>query len=302
MKLNLKNVTICAADCVTPSLTARALKRSTDLCNFADAVLFSDSKIADKCFRTVAIEKLQSKNDYSKFILKDLVRYICTPFVLLVQWDGYVLEPSAWVPDFFEYDLIGAKWHWYKDHMTVGNGGFTLRSQKLLKAVSDERYPFVLDVPEDHQICRIYRPKLTSDFGIRFAPELLADRFSYERPRPDAPTFGFHGLFNMWRHVDDSEMVTLSNDFTPQLIRSIEFTELLIQYLLMRKFAVFDHLYICLSNICSTDEIQTQLKRFTNDEAFLTWFDRITSRLHGSSISLATGGSERSSSRADRDI
>jgi len=281
MKLDLKNVTICAADCVTPSLTARALKKSTDLCDFGDAILFSDSRIADKCFRTVAIEKLQSKSDYSKFILKDLVRFICTPFVLLVQWDGYVLEPRVWVQDFFDYDLIGAKWHWYKDGMTVGNGGFTLRSQKLLKALSDERYPFVPGVPEDHQICRFYRPKLISDLGIRFAPEPLADRFSYERPRPDAPTFGFHGLFNIWRHVDDSEMVTLSNGFTPQLLRSIEFTELLIQYLLMRRFNVFDHLYLCLSKICSADEIQAQLKRFTSDEAFLTWFIRITSRLHG---------------------
>jgi uncharacterized protein DUF5672 len=196
MKLDLRDVTICAADCATPSLASRALCLSTALCDFGDAILFSDNPPPSDRFRSARIERLNSRDDYSRFILKDLARFIATPFVLIVQWDGYVVEACAWNPRFREYDLIGAKWPWYGDGMSVGNGGFSLRSKRLLEAMSGDRCPFVPSVNEDEQICRLYRPRLVSEFGIRFAPESIADAFSYERTSPDAPTFGFHGLFS----------------------------------------------------------------------------------------------------------
>jgi len=143
------------------------------------------------------IDTIRSKEDYSKFIFKTLINYIETDFCLIVQYDGYVLHPELWKPEFLNYDYIGAPW-WYSDSYNVGNGGFSLRSRKLLKAIASRNW--AIYHPEDECICRRYRRFLEQHFDIRFAPESLAATFSFE---PHAPfskyefndnTFGFHGI------------------------------------------------------------------------------------------------------------
>ena len=275
MSLNLNLVTICAADCSTANLAARALRLSTTRCDFGDAILFSDRNIKDPHFRTIHIDSLRSKNDYSRFVQLHLPEFISTPYLLLIQWDGYVLEPRAWLPEFLDFDFIGAKWYWHKDGMNVGNGGFSLRSLKLMHAMRDKSFPFVPNVPEDDQICRLYRPRLCADFGIRFAPESIADRFSYERSLPEGPSFGFHGLFNMWRHVEDIEMIAMVREFTPDLLRSIEFTQLLVQYLVQRKFNVFEQMYLQLKKYYSTEDIRSQIRAFSSDPGLLEYFYKV---------------------------
>jgi hypothetical protein len=279
MNLNLNLVTICAADCSTPNLAARALRLSTRRCEFGDAILFSDRSITDPHFRTIQIDSLRSKNDYSRFIQLQLPEFISTPYLLLIQWDGYVLEPKAWLPEFLDFDFIGAKWHWHKDGMTVGNGGFSLRSLKLMLAMRDKSFPYVPNVPEDDQICRRYRPRLIADFGIRFAPESIADRFSYERSMPEGPTFGFHGLFNMWRHVEDVELIAMVREFTPDLLRSVEFTQLIVQYLALRKFSVFEQLYLQLKKYYSMEDIRSQIRAFSPDPGLIEYFNNVCSRI-----------------------
>ena len=121
------------------------------------------------------IEPIGSRAEYSAFVLKSLARHIDTPFVLLIQWDGYVVNPAAWREEFLACDYIGAKWFWHSDGMRVGNGGFSLRSRKLLAALQDPR--IVLTDAEDVTIGRAYRPLLEREYSILFAPESLADAF-----------------------------------------------------------------------------------------------------------------------------
>lgn len=241
--------------------------------------MFCDQDVVDPHFRTVKTNKIQSKTEYSRFVLKELCEHISTPYVLLVQWDGYVLDPRAWRPEFLHYDLIGAKWHWYKDGMTVGNGGFSLRSRRLLEAIRSSQFPFIPDSPEDDQICRVYQPELISDFGIRFAPEHIADIFSYECSTPEVSTFGFHGLYNMWRHVEDSEMISLSHQFTTNVLRSEQFSHLITKYLAMRKFPVFEQLVFKALQTCSIDDLLAQAKKIIVDQKFFDLFSRTCSKI-----------------------
>jgi hypothetical protein len=88
MKLDLSHVTICAADCSMPNLAAHALRLSTTRCDFGDALLLTDQSITDPDFRTIQIDSLRSKNDYSRFIQLQLPEFISTPYLLLIQWDG----------------------------------------------------------------------------------------------------------------------------------------------------------------------------------------------------------------------
>jgi len=222
----LPEITICAADSVQPALAGRALAASLARCDFGDAILFTDSQVQGP-FRTERIDRLASRADYSRFILKELAGHIATPFALVVQWDGYVVDPAAWLPEFLQYDYIGAKWPWHADGFTVGNGGFSLRSRRLLEAGADPRVMLDSGLGEDKILCRLYRRPLEAERGVRFAPEALADRFSYERATPSAPTFGFHGLFNLWRHVGDPELVDLARAVHAGVLRTEEYGELL---------------------------------------------------------------------------
>jgi len=68
MKLDLSDVTLCAADSANLALTARALHLSMDRCKFAEAVLFSHERL-DGDFRTVVVPKFD-RIGYQAFRIK----------------------------------------------------------------------------------------------------------------------------------------------------------------------------------------------------------------------------------------
>lgn len=195
-RLELPAVTLCAVSSVNLRATLAALRSCLDQADFAECLLFTDAAglAADPAIRIVPIERLSSSQDYSRFILRELADHIRTDHCLIVQWDGFILDARQWTPDFLEFDYIGAPWPQFSDGHDVGNGGFSLRSRKLLEACRDQL--FREEHPEDIAICRTNRALLESKHGIRFADRSAADRFAVERA-PAGPTFGFHGIFNM---------------------------------------------------------------------------------------------------------
>jgi len=195
-RLALPSVTLCAASSVNVAATIWALQQSLDQIDFADCLLLTDVTVEepDPRIRTVPTARLNSASAYSDFILRSLADFVKTSHCLIVQWDGFVLDASQWDDDFLRYDYIGAPWPQFAEN-NVGNGGFSLRSQRLLEACRDPR--FQVEHPEDIAICRLNRPLLEREHGIRFSDRAAADRFSFERQAPPAPTFGFHGVFNM---------------------------------------------------------------------------------------------------------
>ena len=272
MRPNLSNVTLCAIDCANVELVSRAIDLSLKEAEFGNAILFTDTKTCSDTKNYVQIEKIENKFDYSRFILKQLHSHIDTDYALIVQWDGYILDGRQWNNDFLNADYIGAPWHWHKDGMNVGNGGFSLRSKRLLELTASPEFPFIENLNEDEQICRINRPTLAEKHSIKFASEKLATQFAYERSLPNLPTLGFHGLFNMWRYLDDDEMIEVVQKFNPYLFHSIEFFELLAQYFVMRKYNIAEKLCTYAKSHCNEIEINNLLKKLTNDHNFLTTF------------------------------
>lgn len=140
------------------------------------------------------IDSIKSLNDYSRFCIQDLRSCFDTDFVLIVQLDGRILNPSAFSFKFFEYDYIGAPWAEYiflkkrllkmnKDisnlNYRVGNGGFSLRSKKLCEMT--KKYSNLWNGEnEDTFISLTLRDKLEKE-GIKFAPYEVAKNFSVER-------------------------------------------------------------------------------------------------------------------------
>ena len=241
MKVDLSDFTLCAADSANVALTVRAFQRTLEHCTFGDAVFFTDAAVRGP-FRTVKIDKLTCPR-YRHFRLKEVGHFIDTPFALFIEWDGYVVEPRAWDRRFREYDYIGAKWPEHFDGMRVGNGGFSLQSKKLMDALTDARFAANTTEYFDKLLCRAYRPTLERDFNIRFAPEPVADLFSYENALPIQPTFGFHGLANIWRHMRDAEVIETVSQIDPYVFRSPHFIKLILNYCLQCKFAAVEQLY-----------------------------------------------------------
>ena len=240
----LPDVTLACVDTANHALALRALGLSRRNLAFG-RTLFVTDRIPDGIdvpsgIDVVTIDALASRDDYSRFVLKSLVRHVETACVLLVQWDGYIVNPDAWDDAFLDADYIGAKWHWYDDSRRVGNGGFSLRSRKLLEALQDPRIALPpaardpgsqpLDAgadAEDVAICRTFRPLLEHEYGIRFASEALADRFAFEAAYPIGLPLGFHGLYNFCRVVAPDDLAALAPAFSDAIAASPQLAQLI---------------------------------------------------------------------------
>ena len=192
---------------------------------------------------------------YSWFVLFMLWRVIHTEFALIVQDDGWVLDGSLWSDEYLNYDYVGAPVHLAKvsspegeywsrgfawahglpdGHQAVPvlNGGFSLRSHKLMRAFAE--YPQLqVTVPapdqvfenplklgwsgdvlnEDVQLTGILRPQLEA-LGFGFAPLELATRFAIEYAGPQHLGMDAMGLFG--HHARNRKLAGLN----PLTVRS----------------------------------------------------------------------------------
>lgn len=210
MKRKLETVTLLGIDCVDLDRLVLAMDICQKEFEFAEVKILTsiDSERKD----VVKIEPIKSIEEYSKFVIAELDKYVDTEHVLIVQYDGFILNPTAWSAEFLQYDYIGAPWlvgDWaVKDfyfpakllgQFVVGNGGFSLRSKKLLSlcAKLSKENAFSRYHPEDLVLC-VYNRKLIEENGIKFAPFEVANNFSFENDDSEREywdgQFGFHGF------------------------------------------------------------------------------------------------------------
>ena len=229
---DLSLVTLVAVSSIALDATARALALSIEQARFAQALLISDRVPPGGLPDGVSwrpIEPLRSRQSYSRFLFRDLAAHIATSHALVVQWDGYILDNAAWDPAFLTYDYIGAPWPQFSDNHVVGNGGFSLRSRRLLDALG--HYGLQPGEAEDLAICRRLRPMLEQQHGIRFAPPDVSARFAWERtPRQGRP-FGFHGVFNMIDLMTPRALVNLLSGVEPETVHANERLDLVLALL-----------------------------------------------------------------------
>nr|MEC6702201.1 DUF5672 family protein [Sphingobium sp. SJ10-10] len=199
-RLALPQVTLCAATSVNVKATVRALEASLAQIDFAACKLFTDAPIKpeNSAISVVPIPRLGSSAAYSEFLLSRMVDHVDTTHCLVTQWDGHVLDGGRWRPEFLDHDYIGASWPQFDDGHDVGNGGFSLRSRRLMEACRHQQ--FEAAHPEDIAIGRTNRTWLEGR-GMRFAPPTLADLFATERTGDLHTSFGYHGVWNMPRAI-----------------------------------------------------------------------------------------------------
>ncbi|HEY8660091.1 MAG TPA: DUF5672 family protein [Chitinophagaceae bacterium] len=192
--IELNRITIICVDCYNYGKAVSALQKCNEQVKAARTVLLTNIPLDIEGIEVVQIPTISSKEEYSKFIIKELYKYFDTDFVLIVQHDGFILNGDCWDDKFYDYDYTGGSWV-YEHNRNVGNGGFSIRSQKLQTILGTDK---LIDVVghEDQTICIIYGEYLTEKYGIKFATEEVADTFSFECKEPICRTFGFHGNFH----------------------------------------------------------------------------------------------------------
>ena len=186
----LKDVTLVCADCTDKvHLSEWAIGRALQQSRFAAVKLLTHDTTRKWA---VKIPKITSIEEYSRFIIRDLHRYVDTPFCMVMQWDGFPINGSAWKNYFLDWDYSGAP---MQMNGAVGNGGMSLRSKRLLKATSQiaaQEFPH----PEDAWISFKHRHELESLFGIRFAPVQIAKQFAFEGRSFNGSTW--NGMGTKW--------------------------------------------------------------------------------------------------------
>lgn len=148
------------------------------------------------------------------WIVKELPKHaeLFTEHQLGIQWDTSIVNPNAWTDDFLKYDYIGAAWA----DGVVGNNGFWLTSQKLLREMAKLNLPPIPQAchPSDIRLSYEHCPRegrmqylrwpeghdgyrgILERAGCKWAPKDVADKFSVEN-QEYTDSFGFHGVKTM---------------------------------------------------------------------------------------------------------
>lgn len=209
MKLQLKDTTLICVDCRDLSRTVPVMQRCEALVDFGAIKLLTH--LSTDYPNKVECPHISTHVMYSIFMLKELHKYIDTKYMLVVQSDGFIINPDSWDDAWKQYDYIGPLFNQWD---IVGNGGFSFRSKALMEFMSKLLPPWditendanrlqeKMSCYEDGAISMNYK-ELININSFRTAPLDIAGKFAqggnkndeYYYPHP----FGFHGC---WRTVD----------------------------------------------------------------------------------------------------
>lgn len=207
-RLQLPNVTLMAMTSVKVMETVKAMKYSMRQIDFGDVVLISHQKpfYLPKSIRYAHTSKLTDIDCFNYKMIYELGDYIHTDFVMIVHYDGFIVNPDKWRDEFLDYDYIGSPWPVPDDDFTyrdiygnlcrVGNS-VGIRSKRLLDFPKQAHIPFEEDhgyFHEDGFICCKNR-HLFEAAGMEIAPLEVAKYFAHESMIPEIEgitPFAFH--------------------------------------------------------------------------------------------------------------
>lgn len=127
--MKLPTVTLMCVDCVDPERAQKVIDHCMGMVEFG----------AVKLLTTPEIPHLNSLVAYSIFMLTEAHKHFDTEHVLIVQRDGWILNPEVFNPEWLNLDYIGPLFVQYDK---VGSGGFSLRSKRIMEATAKAIVPW----------------------------------------------------------------------------------------------------------------------------------------------------------------
>ena len=225
-KLDLNQITLFCFESREPILAEWAIQKCLAKANFKQVILVTDLALVSNQItgiNYIQAPYISSVQNYSLWMMTQMHKFIHGTHVLVIQWDSFITNNDFWDKEFLKYDYIGAVWpHFPKT--PVGNGGFSLRSKKLLKALTNSDVE--IGHPEDYYTCVRNKKLLENNYDINFAPEVIAERFAVERTKWH-PTFGFHGFFNFGNILNEKELIEIISKIPSEMIGGIDTYDLI---------------------------------------------------------------------------
>ncbi len=202
-KLQLKDTTLICVDCRELIRAVPVIQRCEELVDFGSVKLLTS--LETDYINKVEIPHISSHVMYSIFMLKEIHKYVDTKYMLVVQADGFILNPKTWDNEWKQYDYIGPLFNQWD---IVGNGGFSFRSKALMEYMSTllpvwditkegaDSLQSNMSCYEDGAISLNYA-ELIKVNGFKVAPPEIGGKFAAggnktEEFFNDYP-FGFHG-------------------------------------------------------------------------------------------------------------
>lgn len=236
----MNNITLVSIGNINHTLTEFSVNKSIENMPPSDTFIVSDKILSGVKYQHNFVDLAEINHftvdgqpaewnfdTYNVFLLKALVHYIKTDYIINIHYDGFPVNRNYWTDQFLEYDYIGSPTHrdWIpltptlKSHSLYdvapdrwynGGGGFTLRSKKLLSALTDSRIVTELsgknfERSEDVTISIKYRKLLEEEYGIKFAPLDVSLSFCTELITGLPYSFGFHGWSNIPLFLGEGE-------------------------------------------------------------------------------------------------
>jgi hypothetical protein len=209
---NLKDITLLALCCDNRvEGTINALKICMSYFDFGSVKYLSDSKPDNlpSDIKWEYIPKIENIHSYDVFAFENMYKHVSTSHALICQDHAYIIDASQWSDDWLQWDYLGAIWPIKPEYVSVstgeqirvGNGGFSLRSKRLLSLPSQLGLKTVYDRGfscDDGLFCSYYR-KTFLDHGIKYPDVHTAARFSFENLMGEnvgVRSFGYHRYRN----------------------------------------------------------------------------------------------------------
>ena len=201
-KLQLPSVTLICIDCVNANRAVSVLELCKDKADFGAVKLLTSLPIEYQ--HKIEIPPLNTLVAYSIFMLTKVHEFINTEHLLVVQRDGFILNPQSFNQEWLTYDYIAPIFVQYNH---VGSGGFSLRTNRMMQEVSASMPHWDWSQEKADEIQRVasyYEDGVISftkrKRPFKIAPLEEAANFAqggnrdpkYYRPHP----FGYHGLWS----------------------------------------------------------------------------------------------------------
>jgi hypothetical protein len=220
LKLQLPSVTLICIDSVDANRAIKVLEHCKSLVDFGAVKLLTHIPVNYE--HRVRIKPLNSLIAYSIFMLTKVHEYIDTEHLLIVQRDGWILNPQSFDRSWLQLDFIGPLFIQYD---RVGSGGFSMRSKRLMQYIATKEMPewnWTQKQAQEIQAGISYYEdgicSLQAREGFKIASVEQAANYAqggnlnptYFRERP----FGFH---RTWQEIDFKTGLVDSSDLTKDL-------------------------------------------------------------------------------------
>ena len=211
--IDLKDVTLLAISSIRIPGMIQSLEICSKEINFGVIKLISHERpnFLPEYIQFEQCSQIKDIDDFNYYMFLEMGKHVSTSHCLIVQDHAYILNPEKWNNAWLNYDYIGSPWRIVENsyisndytRSRVGNGGFSLRSKKLLDLPKKMGWNLREEQGwknEDGNICCYWKKEMLSK-GIKYAPLELAVHFGFENVIEEnkyIKPFGFHRNLPPW--------------------------------------------------------------------------------------------------------